>query len=265
MRLGSRVPLKEAPMPDAPRRILVIANETCASPAVCEEVRYRAGGAGAEVLVVAPTLARSRLGHWLSADDHRAREAAEERLASSVAALKEAGLDARGRLGDGDPLLALDDAFRIFAPHEVIISTHPPARSQWLERRIVPQARERYPVPVTHIVVDVELEDAQTHRDSRDVGARPPAGARLRLYHHASSYDDALTIAEAGFGPGVEVPLTDRPLDHGHDGPVGLQIDVPEDVAAGYERPAEGRREFVVPGGVLNRYGPAVVAGDWSE
>jgi len=250
-------------MPDAPRRILVIANETCASPAVCEEVRYRAGDGGAEVLVVAPTLARSRLGHWLSAD-HSAREAAEERLATSVAALREAGLDARGELGDGDPLLALDDAFRIFAPQEIIISTHPPARSQWLERRLVPQARERYPVPVTHIVVDVELENAQTHRDSRAVGAPPESGGRLRLYHHAPTYDDAMAIAAAGFGPGKEVPLTDRPLDH-EEGPVDLQIDVPEEVAAGYERPADGRREFVVPGGVLNRYGPAVVAGDWSE
>ena len=50
-----------------PRRILVIANETCAAPGVVEEVRYRAGE-GSEVVVVAPALARTRLEHWLTSD-----------------------------------------------------------------------------------------------------------------------------------------------------------------------------------------------------
>ena len=52
-------------MTAAPRKILVIANETCASQGMCDEVRYRAGEGG-EVLVSRPALARSRLGHWLT-------------------------------------------------------------------------------------------------------------------------------------------------------------------------------------------------------
>ena len=54
-----------------------------------------------------------------------------------MAALRAAGLDARGEIGDADPLQALDDHFRVFEPDEVVISTHPPDRSQWLERRVV--------------------------------------------------------------------------------------------------------------------------------
>ena len=40
----------------------------------------------------------------------------------------------------------------------MIISTHPPGRSNWLERDVVKRARERFAVPVTHVVVDLERE-----------------------------------------------------------------------------------------------------------
>jgi hypothetical protein len=48
---------------------------------------------------------------------------------------------------------------RTYAPDEVIIATHPPARSNWLEEGIVAQARSRFPdTPITHLVVDLEHE-----------------------------------------------------------------------------------------------------------
>ena len=142
----------------AVRRILVIANETCAGRRVVEEVRYRAGPGDAEALVVAPQLAGNRLTHWLDGASDERRAKAEERLAQSVAALEAAGLRASGQIGDADPLQALDDAARIFPPDEVVISTHPPDRSNWLEKRVVQRARERYPWPITHVVVDLEAE-----------------------------------------------------------------------------------------------------------
>jgi hypothetical protein len=182
-------------MAEARRRILVVANETVASSSVSEEVRYRAGGAGVEVMVIAPALTSSRLGHWLSSDLDRAREDAAARLEASVAALRAGGFDARGELGDSDPLQALDDALRLFQPDEVIISTHPPSRSGWLERRVVKRARERYNVPITHVVVDLEHEESRAEEDAREPRSAPGEGPRLRLYHHASSYEDALAIA----------------------------------------------------------------------
>jgi hypothetical protein len=65
---------------------------------------------------------------------------------------------ADGEIGDGDPLQAIDDALRTFAPDELIISTHPEGRSHWLERGVVSGARERFALPVTHVVVDLEAE-----------------------------------------------------------------------------------------------------------
>jgi hypothetical protein len=38
----------------------------------------------------------------------------------------------------------------------VIISTHPPGRSNWLETGIVERLRDELDVPVTHVVVDLE-------------------------------------------------------------------------------------------------------------
>ena len=51
--------------------------------------------------------------------------------------MHDAGIEARGQIGDSDPLLAIEDGIRIFAPDELIISTHPEGRSNWLERGIV--------------------------------------------------------------------------------------------------------------------------------
>ena len=84
-------------------------------------------------------------------------------------------MSARGHLGDADPLQALDDALRIFDPDEVVISTHPHARSNWLERQVVRRARERYPVPITHVVVDLEHDTAVS-----DPGAPGSSGSRSK-------------------------------------------------------------------------------------
>jgi hypothetical protein len=105
------------------------------------------------VLVVAPAL-NSRLRNWLS-DEDGARDAAEQRLARSVARLEAAGIPAYGWVGDADPLEAIADALAIFEADQVIIATHPEARSNWLARNVVGRARMRfYDVPIAHVVVE---------------------------------------------------------------------------------------------------------------
>ena len=143
-------------------RLLILANETCASTAVLAEVRRQVDviDTPTEVLVIAPALSASRLKHWLGADLAAARSAADERLMRSVAALRSHGIPALGELGDSDPLQALDDAIRVFRPDQVIIATHPPARSHWLEEGIVEAARKRFALPIVHVVADLEAEVA---------------------------------------------------------------------------------------------------------
>lgn len=135
------------------RRVLVLANETVGGAELLDALRARSAGMNEEVLVVCPAL-NSRLRTWTS-DEDAARAAAEERLAASLALLASAGVRATGTIGDGDPLQALEDALRAFPADEIVVSTHPPGRSNWLEHGVVSEAEQRYDVPVTHVVVDL--------------------------------------------------------------------------------------------------------------
>jgi len=142
------------------RRILVIANETVAGGPLREEIRRRSEGYDEQVLVICPAL-NSPLRHWAS-DEDGARVQAQERLNVSLARLREVGVDAKGEVGDAQPLQAMEDAFRLFGPDEIIISTHPEGRSNWLERGIVEAAGKRFAVPITHVVVDLEAEPSSS-------------------------------------------------------------------------------------------------------
>jgi hypothetical protein len=135
------------------RRLLVAANETVAGAELLAVLKERTRGQATEVLVVVPAL-NTKLRHWVS-DEDGARVAAAERLDASLEAMRATGMNARGEVGDGDPLQAIDDALRTFAPDEIVISTHPAGRSHWLERGVVESARDRFDVPVIHVVVDL--------------------------------------------------------------------------------------------------------------
>jgi GABA permease len=139
------------------RRILVIANETVGGEALREQIERRGQGQRSRVLVVSPAL-NSPLRHWAS-DEDPARAEARKRLDTSLERLRRNGIEADGEVGDAEPLQAIEDAVRTFGPDEIIISTHPEGRSHWLERGVVTGARERFAVPITHVVVDLEAED----------------------------------------------------------------------------------------------------------
>jgi hypothetical protein len=146
------------------RRILVIANETVGGERLREEIRSRSAGVDEHVFVVCPAL-NSPLRHWAS-DEDGARVQAQERLNTSLSRLRQAGVDAKGEIGDAEPLQAMEDALRLFGADEIIISTHPEGRSHWLEKGIVDAARERFAVPITHVVVDLEAEQDEVREQT---------------------------------------------------------------------------------------------------
>jgi hypothetical protein len=91
----------------------------------------------------------------------QAIEDARKRLEQSLRTMEAAGLNARGEIGDHhEPDASIEDALRVFPANEVIISTHPPEKSRWLEHGVVERARKEIPLPVTHVVVDLEAEAA---------------------------------------------------------------------------------------------------------
>jgi hypothetical protein len=138
------------------RRILVIANETVGGETLREEIRRRSEDYEERVRVICPTLL-SRV-RFIASDEDGARAQAHERLEHSLSRLREVGVNCEGEVGEADPLQAIADALRTFGADEIIISTHPEGRSLWLERGVVRGARERFDVPITHVVVDLEAE-----------------------------------------------------------------------------------------------------------
>jgi hypothetical protein len=138
------------------RRILVVANETVGGRPLLDAIDSRVSGVEAEVLVICPALS-GRLRKWFS-DVDSALANASRRLEASLVELAKLDVLAIGQIGDSDPVQAIDDALRVFAADEIVISTHPANRSNWLERRVVERARERFRLPVTHVIVDLERE-----------------------------------------------------------------------------------------------------------
>ncbi len=136
------------------RRILVIANETVGGSELMQILRSKSEGVREQILVVCPAL-NSQVRTWAS-DEDGARAEAQRRLDASLARLRQDGVQASGEVGDGDPVQAIEDALRTFGADEIVISTHPEGRSHWLERNVVGHARERFDVPITHVVVDLE-------------------------------------------------------------------------------------------------------------
>jgi hypothetical protein len=144
---------------DPTYRVLVLANETVGGQALQAEIENRSKGRTSEILVVVPALTSSRVEHWTSDVDEALTEA-KGRLDESLRRMEAAGINARGQVGDHhEPNASLEDALRAFPADEVIISTHPPERSRWLERGVVEKARDEIPLPVTHVVVDLEAEE----------------------------------------------------------------------------------------------------------
>lgn len=136
------------------RRVLVVANRTLQNEDLAAILRDRAER-GAEVHIVAPILV-SRIRYIASDVDREFREA-RVRLDAAVAWANDAGLDASGKVGDPNVALgAIEDELRLFPADEIVISTYPPGRSNWLETGIVERLREELDIPVTHVIADLD-------------------------------------------------------------------------------------------------------------
>jgi hypothetical protein len=143
---------------DGVYRLLVVANETVGGRTLLAEIERRCTGRPNEVRIVVPALTKSRL-EYLTHDVDQAVADAQARLDHSLRTISSAGLRVGGQVGDHhDPNAAIEDALATFAADEVIISTHPPDRSRWLERGVVERAEREVPLPVTHVIVDLEAE-----------------------------------------------------------------------------------------------------------
>jgi uncharacterized protein YrzB (UPF0473 family) len=90
--------------------------------------------------------------------DGTVREAAENRLALTIAQLKEIGVEATGEVMDPDPYSAIMDAVGENDYDEIIVSTHPETRSGWLRQDLITRLENDTECPVEHVVVDLDAD-----------------------------------------------------------------------------------------------------------
>ncbi|HEX8690352.1 MAG TPA: hypothetical protein VF729_08930 [Solirubrobacterales bacterium] len=119
-----RGPIGTAPVPGARRRVLIVVTCQVEEPGSVRAVARAAGldeEADADVLVLAPA-SIGFLDRWAS-DVGGARQAAQERLVVTVAALAKAGVGAQARVGDEDVVQAVEDQLQGYPADEVVLVT----------------------------------------------------------------------------------------------------------------------------------------------
>ena len=132
-------------------RVMVVANRTLHGEELRAELHSRAKE-GAEVHIVAPILC-SRI-HYIASDVDTELAEARGRLATALGWAEAEGLIVTGKVGDASSAFgAIEDELREHGADEVIISTYPRGRSNWIETGIVERLRDELDIPVTHVVV----------------------------------------------------------------------------------------------------------------
>jgi hypothetical protein len=171
-----RRPLREAALigravADEGQLILVVANRTLADEELHALLQRRAD-AGAELRILAPVLV-SRARYLASDVDSELRQA-RRRLRETLAWAQDSGIRATGVVGDPNAALdAIEDELRSHAADEIIVSTLPAGRSNWLEAGILERLEDELEIPITHVVAHslASLHEAELAR------SRPAAHA----------------------------------------------------------------------------------------
>ena len=133
--------------------VLAFLNEVAGGRRLLETIRDRVEHGASRVALAAPQN-QPAVGQIVDTDE--VREAALSRVEVTQAVLADFGIDAEGAIFDPDPLLALDDAVRAFAPQEILVSCLYETRIGLLRRDLVEWAKDRLEPPVTHIPVRVD-------------------------------------------------------------------------------------------------------------
>lgn len=191
------------------RSLLAIVTDAFGGPETIAELRRQANGDPVAVRLVVPAVEATPFRHTLGDVDGPAREAAE-RLRAAIAELRAAGLAASGRVGDGDPVRAAQDALLEAPADEVLIFEHVHSQAHWFEEGLFERAQEEIEPPLRMVVVQsdasgghvVEVETAPA--GTVDAGAEKEVGS---AYLPGLSRDDLAGMVMGVVGTIVVIVL----------------------------------------------------------
>jgi hypothetical protein len=131
-------------------RVLVVANRTAESPELLNALQERAGRGPCEFTLLVPETPHGLA--W-AADPDAGHDEAEQYRQAFVDELREEGIPlAEAKIGDGDPLAAIQDECNFNEYDELIVSTLPLRMSKWLKVDLPSKARAATGLPVSHVV-----------------------------------------------------------------------------------------------------------------
>ncbi len=163
---GLELPVKMAPAhrgAAAERRVLVVANDTLGEAALVSEVERLASVPGTQVLLLVPAPISSAARLTGAVDS--LLEKAHIQLNAVLDRFKHDPAVA-GEISQADPVEAVEDAFATFVPDEVIVSTRLETGGSGLEPRLAGLVRERFAVPVRHLVFEPGSSVQEPDRDT---------------------------------------------------------------------------------------------------
>jgi hypothetical protein len=131
-------------------RVLVVANRTAESPELLDALRARVVQGPCEFTLLVPSTPH---GIAWAADMHAGGEEAEQHRLAFVEELRQEGLNVvDAKVGDPDPLAAIQDECNFHVYDELIVSTLPLKISKWLRVDLPRKAGAATGLPVTHVV-----------------------------------------------------------------------------------------------------------------
>ena len=163
---GLALPVKMAPPhmgSAAERRVLIVANDTLGEEALLSEVERLASVPDTHLLLLVPALISP--GARLTGAIDGLLDQARARLKTALDRAAH-GLVVAGEISEADPLEAIEDTFATFAPDEVIVSTRSERAASGLEPRLAGLVRERFAVPVRHLVFEPGSPAQEPDRDT---------------------------------------------------------------------------------------------------
>ena len=114
-----------------PTRVLVVAHKTAATPALIEAVRERAARGPCRFTLLVPNAAHG-LDKVMNPEE-TSEDEARQMLELALPLLQDAaGGEVEGRVGDPNPMNAVQDAINLQGYDEIILSTLPARVSRWL-------------------------------------------------------------------------------------------------------------------------------------
>jgi hypothetical protein len=129
--------------------VLVVANRTAGSPELLEALKERASRGEVKFHLLVPATPH---GVAWATDMHSGATEAEGDVRALVERLREAGLDVDdGKVGDPDPVAAVEDAVNFKDFDEIIVSTLPKHLSKWLRVDLPHRVEHATGKPVTHV------------------------------------------------------------------------------------------------------------------